>query len=321
MVEEYRRYIEQLTGRVPSVRALEEERGLPLYLRGYYAMAETHLFGERVLLAVQDPEAELSTPTEYGRHLAVLRDVMGEQVVLVLPGVSSYGRQQLIRLGVPFVVPHTQMFLPPLLVALSNHFPRRAGRAGLSAASQVVLLRHLLGMPVSGKGMRDLAGEVGYSAMTMSTVRRELESLGLCESVRQGRSVLLVFGDDLRSLWDRAGPYLRDPVKRIRWTRECGGCLQAGLSALESLSLVSGDDLPTYATKDSEYRSRLRSGTIVQCEGPETAGARVECWSYDPGMLSDGPTVDMLSLYLSLRRIDDERVSASLETLIGGMPW
>ena len=85
--------------------------------------------------------------------------------------------------------------------------------------------------------------------------------------------------------------------------------------------MISDDELPTYAMKTSDYRARLEKGLLVGCPGPEGAQARVECWSYDPRLLSDGPTVDGLSLYLSLRGTDDERVAKALKALPGGLPW
>ena len=57
------------------------------------------------------------------------------------------------------------------------------------------------------------------------------------------------------------------------------------------------------------------------CCGSEDARARVECWTYDPHLLSDGPAVDPLSLYLSLRGTHDERVEKALAGLLEDMPW
>jgi hypothetical protein len=47
----------------------------------------------------------------------------------------------------------------------------------------------------------------------------------------------------------------------------------------------------------------------------------MECWAYDPRLLSDGPTVDRLSLYLSLRGTHDERIEKALTDLLEDLPW
>jgi len=47
----------------------------------------------------------------------------------------------------------------------------------------------------------------------------------------------------------------------------------------------------------------------------------VETWTYAPDTLSTGPTVDVLSLYLSLRDNQDERVEAALEEAMEALKW
>jgi len=326
--DEYLRYIEELTGTTTVVKPLGGERAakLPLYLRSYYDMAETEFFDRKVLLALQNPESDTATPTEYAQHHEILRSTLGSEVVLVLPRIASYGRQQLIRLGVPFIVPKRQMFLPHMAVDLREHFPHsmRQPVDMLSPAAQVILLLHLLGRRVQGVSLRELAGELGYSAMTLSIVRSELEALGLSKSARHGRSTHLVFQAPMRSLWEQAEPHLQSPARArhwIRWGRMPTKIMTAGLTALEATSMVSDDARPTCAMKESDYRAGLEKGLIVGCAGPELAQARVECWRYDPRLLSEGPTVDRLSLFLSLRDTGDERVAKALRILLAEMPW
>jgi hypothetical protein len=325
---EYRKYIEEVTGTAPMLEDVEEQRAgrLPLYLRTYYRLMRTHLFGRKLILAIQNPDAEPATPAEYARHHGALRSALNDEAVLVIPRVSSYGRQQLVRLGMPFVVPHRQTYLPPTMVDLRERFPRspRRPEGRLAAAAQAVLLRHLLGGRVEGTSLRELAGELGYSAMTLSTVRIELESLGLCKPIRAGRSTHMEFLAPARALWERAGPHLRNPVRVRHWVRSMPGkrhYLQAGITALATMSMVADDDLPTYAMPNRDYLRQLKKGAIVDCRGPEEAQACVQCWAYDPRLLSDGPTVDRLSLYLSLRGTHDERVDKALAGLLEDMPW
>lgn len=325
---EYRRYIEEATGTAPLIEGVQGEilGTLPLYLRSYYRLAKTQLFGRRSLLAIQNPDTDTATPTEYARHHNTLRASLDSEVVLVLHQISSYGRQQLVRLGIPFVVPHRQAFLPPMMVDLHERFPRTTSQSvsRLAAAAQVVLLRHLLGKHVEGVSLRELASELGYSAMTLSTVRIELESLGLCKSIQKGRSTHIEFPAPMRELWERAESHLRSPVKASHWVRfirKDERNLRAGLTALAASSLISDNELPTCAMKSPDYRAQLARGDIVRCHGPEDAQASVECWAYDPHLLSDGPAVDRLSLYLSLRGTHDERIEKALTALLEDLPW
>jgi hypothetical protein len=47
----------------------------------------------------------------------------------------------------------------------------------------------------------------------------------------------------------------------------------------------------------------------------------IEVWSYDPRVLLDGPTVDRLSLFLSLRDDPDERVQQALQEMMRSFSW
>ena len=47
----------------------------------------------------------------------------------------------------------------------------------------------------------------------------------------------------------------------------------------------------------------------------------MEAWTYPPRAVLDGPVVDRLSLFLSLRGTTDERVEAALGELLAGMKW
>jgi len=48
---------------------------------------------------------------------------------------------------------------------------------------------------------------------------------------------------------------------------------------------------------------------------------RIEIWKYDPKLLSHTGTVDKLSLYLSLKDNDDERVQIELDNLLNDIQW
>jgi hypothetical protein len=171
---------------------------------------------------------------------------------------------------------------------------------------------------------KEVAQKTHYSPMMTTKVKDELEALQICKSVRSGRSMLLDFMGSGRRLWERVNPYLISPVKRTRWVRwehPAHRGLLAGMSALSRQTMIADDRLPTYALPLAAFQELLGKGTIVGCPDVEHANARMEIWAYPPELLSDGPTVDPLSLYLSLKSSADERVQQQLEELIAGVEW
>lgn len=54
---------------------------------------------------------------------------------------------------------------------------------------------------------------------------------------------------------------------------------------------------------------------------PEKDSVIIEIWKYSPELLSDTDLADPLSLYLSMKDIEDERIENSLEELLDKVEW
>ena len=247
-------------------------------------------------------------------------------MVFVLDTIDSITRQRLVQKGIPFIVPGTQCFLPGALVDFRERFPRTGvkGRDKLSPAAQLVLLYHLQRQRLDGWPLKQIAGELHYSTMTLTKVKDELEEAGLCEVQRKGRSVSLRFVAEGRELWDLAKEKLSSPVRKtlwVQWATPGYPALRAGISAFSEKTMINEDRLPTYGLSQVMLEGWLRKGTVIRCPDAETATVKMEGWAYEPKLLGDNSNVDVLSLYLSLRDSHDERIQKELEQLIQGVHW
>lgn len=322
-------YLEAITGERPDLRPIERGHSLPLFLRERYALRSVSLFGRKCALALESPDWEPGSPAEYASQASRLRETLGEPVAIVIPKIPSYARNRMVHSSVPFIVPGSQMFLPSLLVDLRERFdrpPRGTGKR-LTPATQCILLYHLLREPVAGVPLRNIAEAVGYTPMNLSRVKDELEATGLCETIREGRAVVLKFPEQGRSLWAQALPLLSSPVRHVHWVRweRWDGvgypALRSGLTALSHRTLIVDDPVPTYALPHENYRQNLEKGLFHGCPDPSEANLRLESWNYNPLLLGDNDCVDPLSLLLSLRDNADERVQQQLETLVEEVTW
>ncbi|MEO8350693.1 MAG: hypothetical protein ABI680_03120 [Chthoniobacteraceae bacterium] len=318
-------YLETVAGDRPDL-AVNASSTLPLFLRERYSLFSTRLFGQKCLVALEAGEWEPGSPGEYGKHFETIRSTLGQPVVLVLPNLPSYARNRMVQMGVPFIVPGSQTFIPGGLIDLRERFPQPSPkrRETLSPAAQCTLLYHLLCQPLAGLPLKDIAEKVHYSPMMLTKVKDELEVAEISKTVRSGRSMVLDFAAQGRTLWERVEPRLTSPVKKARWIR-CEKpvplALLAGMSALSSRTAISDDRLPTHALPLGLFQGFLEKGIFAGCRDAETATAKMEVWSYDPRRLSKEPSVDSLSLYLSLRYSADERIQQQLEHLLEGIPW
>jgi DNA-binding MarR family transcriptional regulator len=326
---ELARYLQQITGQAPALGEMDpgDAAALPLFLRSAYRLVRATLFGRSFVLAMAHDGQDHATPTEFTKHVDLLRAAVQGEVALVLPRLQAHVRNRLVRQGVPFIVPGRQMFLPFLAVDLREREPRaiREHPGVLTAPAQAILLGHLLGKVVEHRPLNEIATEFGYSAMTLTKVADELAAKGLCEVVREGKTRRMTFTAAGRNLWEKALPSLGTPVRARHWIRRLvpggWGKVVAGLTALERYTSIADDRVPTFAL----WRNRVRGGTdrgeLDVGDGPDDAEAAVEFWTYDPARLANGNCVDRLSLYLSLRDTADERVRKELAALLEGIEW
>ena len=320
-------YIELVTGVRPRLEEtpLPATSRLPLFLRERYEFLETELFGRRLHFALEETQPSELSPTEYGRHAALLKRYFGEDVVLVIGKLPSYVRNRLVREGVPFIVPGAQMFLPMLMIDLRERFSKAESRVQdkLSPVSQLVVIHQILREPVTHIPLGQLGERLAYSPQAMSHAQDELQTAKLCDVRRAGKSIFLEFALRGKALWERAEPVMTSPVRRtqwIRWGQPRARAVAAGTTALSRVSMLAEDAIETYAMRDRDVLAALEKGELFGCGGREEADACMELWKYDPWVLAENGSADPCSLFLSLRRSGDERVQKEIRNLMGRLP-
>ena len=318
-------YLEALSGERPDL-APEQAAGLPLFLRERFDFQMIRLFGRPFVLAMEKGGFDADSPGEYENHARLMQTQFGETVTLVLPRLPSYARNRMVRLGIPFIVPGTQTFLPTALIDLRERFSQPKPEKGkkLTPAAQCLILYHLQRQTLENLPLREIAEKIGYSPIMLTKVKDELVVADACRTVRLGRSIALEFTLKGRDLWESVQPILSSPVKKshwVRWDHPGYPAIVAGLTALSKKTIMADDRLPTYALLSATFQANLERGLYQGCQGPEDADLRLENWTYNPLLFGNTKMVDPLSLFLSLCDYPDERVQYQLEVLIENMSF
>ena len=305
---------------------LAEHRNLTVYLRERYAIYSATLFGKDWILALESEAWDVGTPSEYRQQLHILGDLLKTPVVLVLATASATLRNRLIRFNVPFIVPGTQVFLPLSFINLTERHAcvSSATRKSLTPTAQVMVLYQILRGELHDLSSKDVATRLDCSGMMITKARAELESKGICKVKRVGKETRMFFDGGARAVWEKALPSLASPVAKRRWAqwdKPMALAKTAGMTALGQLTLISDDPVPTFALKQIHFQEMLEQGLVHGWPDQNGAHARVECWKYDPGLLSAETLVDPLSLYLSLRHDPNERVQGELESMMKAFKW
>ena len=324
VLHELERYLHDALGVSVKTTPWSGVGQLPPVLRERYRFAKAELLGLRALLVI-DANPEEQSPATVRKHLDMLQSKQPVELIYVRARVTAYNRKRLIEQKVPFIVPGNQMYLPMLAIDLREHFRRiREEAPTFSPSTQVVVLHAMLRDAGQVLIPSEMAPLLGYSAMTMTRAFDELETAKLAEVTVRGRERCLRFIGDRREIWEKAQPFLRNPVSKrlfIRRINGAEGATHAGLTALAHYSMLAPPAYTTYALSREEWKTLRQQHKIIEVPVQDPDVSEIEVWWYSPARFAEHGMVDQLSLYLSLKADHDERTETALEEMMEKIEW
>ncbi len=318
-------YLQWVLGEVLQDGAWEQASELPFYLQDRYQFRRAVVAGKPCLWMLARDEAE-DTPAVVRKHLTAVLQTYPGPVIYVVERITSYNRKRLIEQRVPFVVPNKQMYLPMLGIDLRERFsdPVDQKDKPLGAVAQVLLLRELFSPGNSAASAGEFARKLGYSAMTIGRAFTELTARNVAQVERVGREKHLMFEQRGKALWELVSPYLDNPVRKCTWIENVGHNIPApvaGEAALAHYTMLAEPRNPVLAISAKEWPGQKELLHLRELPRGDEQALCVELWRYNPQLVKDSPYVDELSLWLSLRDSDDERVEMAADELLGAMQW
>lgn len=319
-------YLKATLGVSLSLKQWDQTKSVPLYLQEVYTLYSTELLGHACLLAI-DRGLSRRTTTQAHKDLQRLSERWENSVIYVADTLSSVHRSRFVAAKMPFIVPGRQLYLAPLGIDFRKAYekPLRQATEKLSPIAQVLVLLALFQDDIERENPTKLAIRLGYSKMTVGRAFDEIETFELAEGNKLGKERRIHFARQGKELWDAALPFLRDPVKRRvlinGQTRTQNLGMLAGESALAQHSNINPQPYSTYAIHNGSVEAKELLKHCIDAPDETDTYAELELWAYDPRLLSKSGTVDMLSLYLSLREVEDDRVQQALEVMLRSMKW
>ncbi|KGN96835.1 hypothetical protein HQ38_00695 [Porphyromonas crevioricanis] len=314
LIENTKTYINEYIGEkvvFSPINASLQNR-LPIAISGEFNLYSGRILNCDVVLALIE-QADIIPPKQIQKKLLILEQKLGSLVILATQEIASYNALRLANLRVNFIVPNKQMFLPSLLVNF-----RKEQQIGsdltetISPTAQVLLLYHLQVESVQGLDARALASKLDVSYASANRAIRWLYDKELIK-VSQGKSKLIELHHTPRELWEKALPFLESPVAKIVYTDDVIDTWQSGINALSEYTMINPEPRACYAITKAALK------TLSTRVNEKFGNNIVEIWKYSPHLLSSTNTVDKLSLYLSLRQTEDERVQIELDNLLNAL--
>lgn len=303
-------------------------RALPYYMADAFELLELQIADQPVLLAIDQEPGR--SPAEAEQLMRKLGEAVESTAIYVTGSINSYDRKRFIERRVPFLVPGNQLYLPELGMDLREHFRKTIERRQLSPSAQAILIV-VLQHPgwTTELTATEIAAKLDYTPMTASRAARELAAAGLAElhKAPSGQTIALI--KPPKDTWELALPLLRSPVQRIVYAKMfafqppptgLGDVVSAGMSALARHTMLANEGPDVFACSRESWKGWKERVQVLPHR--EHSTDEVQIWSYPPTLKNDSPRttttgeVDPLSLYLSLRDIDDPRVQSALDEMM-----
>lgn len=302
---------------------------LPLYISQTYHLYNVSLFNKEVVFAELMNEEGLSI-LRIEKQVQLIRKELNKIVVVVLENVQAYNRKRLIGKYINFVVPGKQMYLPDLLIDLRESYYRNdIKKSSLLPSAQLLLIYKLLrgdsNWQLEEYPFKDIAQKFNYTPMTISKAIANLKNHDLIEIVGE-KEKYIRFKYEKKALWKKARNknLLVNPVLKTVFIDEKPEglkLLKSNLSALSFITRLNSGKQEYYAIEKGQFYS-LQENKVLVNENPIEGKYALEIWKYKPlDMYTEFGVVDPLSLFLSMKDTNDERVEMALEEILKIQKW
>lgn len=304
------------------IAARSGKSGLPMYLTAGRSFYDIRLM-DMSFSVVELKDSDKTDIRKLKSGLIQYEKSFGGNVAYCISDLSARKRDALIRNEIPFIAPPGQVFLPFMGIAMKNSFPKKKIEAKKMSPLEQLLFLYLL---YNGKKYTkaQLADMLHVTRAAITKVTERLGSKNLISEKKSGREVYVSLIGSPRQTFDAAKQWMINPVSRVVYCVDkdnCEGFLKSGESALSEISMLSAPRNEIKACHEKD--ERLSSIELFDDDKWENNGEliRLELWKYDPKIVCDSDSVDIISLSLSLANTYDERVQGELQDAMEAQGW
>ncbi len=208
------------------------------------------------------------------------------------------------------------MFIPSLLIDLKKMKTINADiKETMPALAQCILLYHIQVSSLDRMESADIEALFDVSYATVNRALRWLKENSLITLEGKKTKEIRFFYSN-KELWETAFPLFNSPVEKVVYTDDTiEQAMESGINALSEYTMINSEKSHCYALTREELKKKNITTNNHFGEN------KIEIWRYSPFFLTNGHYVDTLSLYLSLKNNDDERIQIELENLINDIKW
>ncbi|HAB99846.1 MAG TPA: hypothetical protein DCE71_08500 [Parachlamydiales bacterium] len=315
LTQQFKKYLEEVLDLQVVLKTWKDKDIFPLFLHGLYDFYQADIFKKNYLILLAKTR---EVPKVICKHIGLVEEKTGIPCIYVNSRVNSINYKILINHRILFVIPGKLIYLPSLGMdwvencRLSRKF--QSSHKPLSPVAQTIAIYALIHSGQKNFTLKHLAKALSYTSMSISRALDELEGRDLGSTVRKDKERVFHLRPTSREFWKALLLLLKSPVRKRIWIRckESPPGFLAGISALSKFTDLAEPEYPVYAIGYKQYQTL----SLATCDEQEDGSVELEVWHYDPSLFATSGHVDLFSLYLSLKEIQDEQVEEALEKMI-----
>lgn len=230
----------------------------------------------------------------------------------------------MIEKHIPFVIENGQMYLPFLGLDLKRASQYVEKEISTFSSSTQKGYLYFLYNENTMVNTTEFAEKLNLTVMTASRVLNDLYDAKLLTyeiGGKTGRSKVYqrVRGPEY---FEKGRSFIKSPVKKVVYVKRAPeATMIAGLEALAELSMINPPGYLVRAISRQQFKESgfeiINNKDIIK----DKKLVELQIWDYDPKEFTDKKLVDNMSLYASLKEVNDERVEQAIEEVLRGEKW
>lgn len=291
-----------------------KQGALPIYIEQSYDFVLAKLCDIRCLLV--SPREELVTLPALKKQIKRIQEIDNVPVVIKLSKITFYRRKKMIENRVPFIT-CKQVYLPFMGAYFTNENEESVEVREFMVSTQQLALMYLYH---NNKHLyvSEATKKLPYSAMTMSRAVKQLEATGLFYTTKDGVNKVITSRSSRLELYHKLKEYMISPIRKIAYLDKAEittDMVIAGESALSEVTMLNPSKVLTYAVYVKNIKNKKLMNELVD----DNEQVKIELWEYDPKQFSKDHMAERLSVALSFKGNEDERIEEAIEKLLEGV--
>lgn len=299
-------------------------KDLPVYLtarRSFFRMS----YSETDFILVKTSETERFGVLALQKQSGIIAEKYGIPVAFGFDNMTRSQRDSLLEKNVPFVSESGQLYLPFLGMALRNQFahPKEVKKEKMMPITQALFLYLLYYCNDNPILKKDAAEALGVTRTSITRASEQLGAMGLIVQEAYGKECRMRMNEKGRSAFEKAKPYLINPVQQtvtIKSQKQYEAYPLSGESALAQQTMLGVPKIPARAVFKGviEIEKLQDIDTRWDTDGDVM---RLELWKYNPNLYVKNGAVDPVSLYMCFENNVDERIEGAIEEYLENYKW